>query len=79
LGYTRQIDDQDIYNCAIKTNRFVVTINFKDFKKLIPSSLSNEDIDLILSNFVSKHNSAECLGQAIKITQGDAAIIKKNC
>ena len=88
MGYTRQIDDKEIYNRAVKENRFVVTINFKDFKKLVrsnrpgiiglPSSLSNDDIDLVLAEYVSKHDPLECLGTVIKITHGDVAKIKKN-
>lgn len=87
LGFSRQIEDKDIYNCALKEDRFIVTMNFKDFKKLvrkerpgiigIPSSLSNNDIDLVLTDFVSKHNPLECLGRAMKITEEDVAKIKK--
>jgi hypothetical protein len=43
----------------------------------LPSELSNSDVDLVLTNFVSKHNSLECLGKAIKISEEEVAKIKK--
>lgn len=69
FGFSRQIEDKNIYNFAVKENRFVVTINFKDFKKL--------DIDLVLSDFVSKHHPQEFFGKAVKINEEDALKIKK--
>ncbi|MEK7517787.1 MAG: DUF5615 family PIN-like protein [Patescibacteria group bacterium] len=77
LGLPKQCEDQEIYQKAIKDNRFVVTINFDDFKKLIKrdkpgiigirSQLTNADIDALLSKFVSINNVEECIGKALKI------------
>ncbi len=77
LGLPKQCEDQEIYQKAIKDNRFVVTINFDDFKKLIKrdkpgiigirSQLTNADIDAVLSKFVSINNVEDCIGKAIKI------------
>lgn len=54
-----------------------MTINFKDFKKLvkrgkpriigIESQLTNEEIDELVSNFVSTSNPQDYLGKAIKL------------
>lgn len=87
LGFSRQIEDQDIYNTAVQQERFVVTINFKDFKKLVkkgkpgiialPSALSNKDVDLVLTDFVSKNNPLNYYGKAIKINDNDVEKIKK--
>lgn len=77
LGLPKQCEDEEIYQKAIEENRFVVTINFKDFNNLvkkdkrgiieIPSQLNNADIDAILSKFVSINDVEECIGKAIKI------------
>ena len=75
--YIFWVEDQEIYQKAIETNRFVVTINFDDFKKLIKkgkpgiigirSQLTNADIDALLSRFVSVNKVKDCIGKAIKI------------
>lgn len=72
-----QAEDQEIYQKAIAENRFVLTINFKDFKKLvkrrkpgiigIESQLSNEEIDKLVSSFLSGKNPEDFTGKAIKI------------
>lgn len=77
MGLPKQCEDQEIYQKAIENNRFVVTVNFDDFKKLIKrdkpgiigilSQLTNADIDAILSKFVSVNNVEDCIGKAIKI------------
>lgn len=73
----RQAEDEEIYNIAKKEELFVVTMNFKHFKKLVrrnspgvfslDSGLSNEQIDTILSNFVSGKNPNNYYGKAVKI------------
>lgn len=78
IKYFRQIEDEDIFNEAQKEDRSVITINYKDFRKLvkkgkqgiiaIPSGLSNDEIDLLLTNFVASNDPDECLGRAIKLT-----------
>jgi len=72
-----QTEDESIYNFAVKKGMFVVTINFKHFKKLVrkncpgvlvlDSGLSNEQIDLTLSNFISSKNPEDYYGKATKI------------
>lgn len=78
LKLPKQCDDEEIYQKAVAHNRFVVTINFVDFAKLvkptkpgiigIPSQLTNADIDALLTKFVSVNNVKDCIGKAIKIT-----------
>ena len=56
---------------------FVVTMNYKHFKKFVrknlpgvfvlDSGLSNEQIDVILSDFISSKNPKDYYGKAIKI------------
>jgi predicted nuclease of predicted toxin-antitoxin system len=77
LGLPRQCEDEEIYQKAIEDNRFVVTINFDDFNKLIkrakpgiigiPSQLTNADMDALLAKFVSLNRVEDCVGKAIKI------------
>ena len=77
----RQCEDEEIYQKAIEKNRFVVTINFDDFKKLvkkkrpgiigIPSQLNNEKMDEVLAKFVSENTVDECIGKGIKISMPD--------
>lgn len=72
-----QAEDKDIYNLAVKNKMFVVTMNYKHFRKLVrknspgvfvlDSGLSNEQIDIILSNFISWKNPLDYYGRAIKI------------
>lgn len=77
LKLPRQCEDQEIYQKATEDNRFVVTINFDDFKKFIkpdkpgiigiPSQLTNADIDALLAKFVSLNTVKDYIGKAIKI------------
>lgn len=73
-----QAEDKDIYLAACKSNRFVLTINFKDFKKLvrsgnpgvigIESQLTNAEIDQKVTLFLKNKNPQDFLGKAINIT-----------
>lgn len=75
--HRRQIDDKEIYDIAVFDNRFVVTINFKDFKKFVvkdrpgiialPSDLTIKDIERVLLKFISTTTPNECMGKAIKL------------
>lgn len=77
LGLPIQAEDQEIYQKAVQEDRFVLTINFKHFKRLvksgkpgilgIESQLSNEQIDSIVSTFISSKNPADYMGKAVKI------------
>lgn len=76
-GLSPQCSDEEIYQKATLENRLVLTINFKDFRKLvknnksgvvaIPSELSNENIDSLLSEFVSGKNPQDYYGKAAKV------------
>lgn len=76
--HRRQIDDKEIYDIAVSDNRFVVTINFKDFRKFavkdkpgiiaLPSDLTIGDIENVLLKFISMTTSAKCIGKAIKLS-----------
>jgi len=77
LGLSPQTADEDIYQKALEQNCFVLTVNFKDFKKFlsrgmggivgINSQLSNSQIDEIVTKFISGKNPDDFLGRAIKI------------
>lgn len=77
LGLSFQAEDKDIYQRANQEKRFVLTINFKDFKKLvkadgagvigIESGLSNEEIDEVVTEFISGKNPDDFIGKAVKI------------
>ena len=70
-----QVSDEEIYQLATTEKRFVVTINYSDFKKLIkpgragvigvPSYLANEEIDKLLADFISGKDPQEFLGKAV--------------
>ena len=72
-----QAEDEEIYNLAAKNKMFVVTMNYKHFKKFVrknlpgvfalDSGLSNEQIDTILSNFIASKNPKDYLGRATKV------------
>lgn len=72
-----QCTDEEIYKLAIQENRFVVTINYQDFKKLVqkgkpgiiivPSELFNEEIDTVLHEFVLGKSPDDYMGKAIKV------------
>ncbi len=77
LNLSTQAEDEEIYQKATEENRLVLTINFKDFKKLIKknrtgifgieSQLSNEKIDSKVTNFISGKNPDEFWGKATKV------------
>ncbi len=77
LGLSYQAEDEEIYQTAVKENRFIITINFKDFKKLvkhgkpgiigIESQLTNDQIDKKVTAFLVGKNPPDFLGKAIKI------------
>ena len=77
LGLFRESEDSEIYQKAVQEDRFVLTINLKDFKKLvktgkpgiigIDSQLTNEEIDQIVSDFLSGKDPEDLKGKAIKI------------
>lgn len=76
-GLSPQADDREIYQKAIETDRFVLTINYQDFRKLvkkgkpgiiaIPSELSNQEIDQLLCHFLLMKNPGDYEGSAIKV------------
>lgn len=77
LGLSPRADDEVIYQKAITENRFVLTINFKDFVKLvkpdkpgvfgIKSELTNEQIDKKVTKFISGKDPEDFKGKATKI------------
>lgn len=77
LGLSAQTADEDIYQKAVENKCFVLTINFKDFRRFIKhgkpgvigvnSQLSNGDIDRLVTGFISGKNPDDFLGKAIKI------------
>ncbi len=77
LGLSPQAEDNEIYQQAVLEDRFVLTINFKDFKRLvkkkkvgifgIESELSNEEIDKSVSRFLSGKDPKDFMGKATKI------------
>lgn len=77
LRLSSQAEDEDIYQKAIEEDCFVLTINFKHFRKFvysgkpgvigIDSQLSNNDIDSIVVEFISGKNPDDFWGKAIKI------------
>lgn len=77
LGLSWQAEDEEIYQKAIEEDRFVLTINFKDFRKLvkegksgvigIESQLSNKEIDKLVTKFISNKDPEDFIGIATKI------------
>lgn len=77
MNLSYQAEDEEIYRIADKENRFVLTINFKDFKKLvqkekpgvigIDSQLTNDEIDMLIVEFISGKNPQDFIGKAVKI------------
>lgn len=77
LDLSPQAEDEEIYQRAVLEGRFVLTINFKDFKRLvkknkcgvfgIESELGNREIDNLVSNFLSGKDPEEFKGKATKI------------
>lgn len=76
-GLSPQIEDEEIFKTAMKEDRFVLTINFKDFRSLprinkpgvigVESQLSNEEIDAKVSDFLRDKNPSDYLGKATRI------------
>lgn len=79
LGLPPQAEDEEIYQKAVNDDRFVLTINFKDFRKLvkkgrpgiigIASQLMNEEIDKKVSGFLAGKDPADYKGKAVKIPE----------
>jgi len=77
LGLSAQAEDEEIYQKAVEQNRFVLTINFKDFRKFvkedkpgtlgIDSQLTNQEIDEKVTNFISGKDPEDYKGKATKI------------
>lgn len=77
FGLSRKAEDKEIFEKAIQDERFVLTINLKDFKKLvkrdkpgvicIESQLSNKEIDEKVSKFISEKNPSDFFGKVIKV------------
>lgn len=72
-----QAEDKEIYQKAISENRFVLTINYRHFRKLvkkdkpgifsIESELSNKEIDEKVTKFLSGKDPDSFTGVAQKI------------
>lgn len=77
LGLSLQAEDEEVYQKAIEENRFVLTINYKDFRRLVKSNrpgilateseLTNEEIDEKMSEFISGKDPMGYYGKAIKV------------
>ncbi len=72
-----QAEDEEIYQKAVSENRIVLTINFKDFRRLvkkgqpgvlgIESQLTNIEIDQIVSDFIADKDPEDLRGKALKV------------
>lgn len=77
LGLSAQTEDEDIYQKAIENKCFVLTINFNDFRRFVKpgkpgiiginSQLSNENIDKLVTGYISGKDPDDFLGKATKI------------
>lgn len=77
LKLSAQTADEDIYQKAVENNCFVLTINFKDFRRFVKhgkqgvfginSQLSNRNIDELVTEFISGKDPDDFIGKAIKI------------
>ena len=77
FGLSRTAEDEEIYHKAIENNCFVLTVNFKDFKKLvkknslgifgIESQLTTAQMDEVAAKFLSSKNPDDFIGKAVKI------------
>ncbi len=77
LGLSAQTADEDIYQKAIENKCFVLTVNFKDFRRFVKhgmpsviginSQLSNRNVDKLVTEFISGKNPDDFWGKAIKI------------
>lgn len=78
LGLSSQAEDEEIYQKATSEKRIVLTINFKDFKKLvkvgksgifgIESQMTNQEIDKRVCGFISGKDPEDFIGKATKIS-----------
>lgn len=75
-GLPREIDDKDIYDLASRENRIIVTQDHRFGKQLkikgtgilvVPSHLFNEEIDKLLSEFISDKNPETLKAKSTKI------------
>ncbi|MDP3724458.1 MAG: DUF5615 family PIN-like protein [bacterium] len=72
-----QAEDQEIYQKAQEENRFILTINFKDFRRLVKGGGSgvfgieahqtNQEIDQKVTEFLRDKDPKDYQGKAIKI------------
>lgn len=72
-----QAEDEEIYQKAISENRIVLTINFKDFRRLVKkgqpgilgveSQLTNKEIDQIVSDFIFDKDPEDFRDRAVRI------------
>lgn len=77
FSLSRQAEDKDIYQRANENNCFVLTVNFKDFKKLVKphgpgvlgveSQLTTAQMDEKVSQFITRKDPENYIGKAIKI------------
>jgi predicted nuclease of predicted toxin-antitoxin system len=75
-GLSPKASDIDIYRLAIKQRRFVLTHD-KDFKQfvkpnlpgvlILPSHLSNEVVDALVSKFLLNKNPDNFVGKTVRI------------
>lgn len=76
-GMSPEAEDEHIYQKAIQENRFILTINFKHFRRLIKggrpgvlgidSQLTNLQIDNTVSSYISGKDPDDFIGKAVKI------------
>ena len=74
---SKQAEDKEIYELAIRENRFGITINFKDFRKLvkknkpgifgIEAQLTNKEIYQIETKFIHNKDPEDYFEKSIKI------------
>ena len=77
-GVSVQASDEEIYQKAVLEDRFVLTINFKDFKKLVEknkpgifgleSQLTNDQIDKLVTNFLYSKDPDDYIGKETRIS-----------
>lgn len=86
FGLSREAEDLEIYQKAYQENCFVLTINFKDFKKLVKkngpgifgveSQLTTARMDSIVYEFLAGKNPKDFLGKAIKLPTSGSRVEK---
>ena len=75
-NYPNQSEDRDIFDLATKVDRFVVTVNKKHFKKfldkikpgivILPSGLSNEELEKSLIKLIANKNPDDFYGKILE-------------